>query len=404
MRIGFVTHQYFPEHYTGVERDTLNLTNQLRQLGHRCVVIAPSFSHPDHPPTYTYSGTVVRTVDPREPNRLRPWAGPPSTGAEIGQILDEEHIELVHVAHTLRMPQIYEEAARRNLPAVVHVHDYDYFCYRVIMVRDNGVLCPSSERGQACIDICQCPTAPARIEWGQRVLASAAAVVSPSRFLIDLFASEGFDTTDWHHVRCGVDYSRFPRRLPAPESDRLHIGFIGTLLPHKGAHLLIEALQLVPDLRATLMIYGESFGLTDWDARLARMVAGDQRIRLMGPYRYNDFVDVLAPLDAVAIPSLWYENYPIAAAAAVAAGVPIIASDTGGLKELVDDFHAGFMFELGDARSLADLLVLLAEDRDLLRATRDDMLYPPSVEEEAYAVDEIYRDVIASQVMGLGVG
>jgi glycosyltransferase involved in cell wall biosynthesis len=400
MRIGFLAHQYFPEYYTGVEQDTLNLTNQLRLLGHRCVVVAPSFSHPHHPPAYTYSGTVVRTVDPREPDRLHPWANPPSTGAEIGRILDEEQIELVHVAHTLRMPQIYEEAARRNLPTVVHLHDYDYLCHQVTMVREDGTLCPSSEEGRACIEVCHCPTAPARIEWGRRVLASAGAVVSPSRFLIDLFRSEGFETTGWHLVRCGVDYSVFPRRLPAPGSDRLHIGFIGTLLPHKGPQLLIDALRLVPELRATLSIYGESFGHADWDARLARTVADDRRIRLLGPYRHAELVDVLTPLDAVAIPSLWYENYPIAAANAVAAGVPIIASDTGGLKELVDDFNAGFMFEFGDARALADLLVRLDEDRDLLRATREEMLYPPSVEEEAYAVEVIYRDVLAAAVTG----
>lgn len=400
MRIGFITHQYFPGYYTGVERDTLNLTNQLRLLGHRCVVVAPSFSHPQHPPAYTYSGTVVRTVDPRKPDRLRPWANPPSTGAEIGQILDEEQIELVHVAHTLRMPQIFEEAARRHLPTVVHLHDYDYLCHQVTMVREDGTLCPSSEEGRACAEVCHCPTASARIEWGRRVLSSAGAVVSPSRFLIDLFGSEGFDTTGWHHVRCGVDYSLFPRRLPAPESDRMHIGFVGTLLPHKGPQLLIEALQLVPELQATLSIYGESFGHVVWEARLAQTVADDRRIRLMGPYRHDELVEILASLDAVAIPSLWYENYPLAAANAVAAGVPIIASETGGLKELVDDFHAGFLFELGDARSLADLLVRLVEDRGLLRATREQMLYPPSVEEEAYALEEIYKDVLASAVTG----
>jgi len=103
----------------------------------------------------------------------------------------------------------------------------------------------------------------------------------------------------------------------------------------------------------------------------------------------------VTPLDAVVIPSLWYENYPIAAANAVAAGVPVIVSETGGLKELVDDFNAGFVFELGDGRALADLLVRLVEDRDLLRVTRKEMLYPPSVEEKAYALEEIYNDVLA---------
>ncbi len=396
MKVAFVTHQYFPGFYTGVERNTLNLTNQLRLLGHRCVVIAPSFSHPGYPSAYTYSGTLVRTVNPGNPDRRRPWANPSSTGSEIGRILDEEEVELVHVAHTLRMPQIFEQVARRKLPMVVHLHDYDYFCFQVIVVREDGTLCSSSDGGRACVEVCHCPTAPERIEWGRRMLLSADAIISPSRFLIDRFGSEGFDTTSWHHVRCGVDYGLFPRRFPAPESDRMHIGFIGTLLPHKGPQVLVEALQLVPELPLTVSIYGESFGRADWEARLARTVENDPRIRLAGPYRHDELVDVLAPVDAVAIPSLWYENYPIAAADAVAAGVPVIASDTGGLKELVDDFHAGFTFELGNAQALADLLVRLAEDRVLLREARERMLYPPSIEEEAYAVEEIYGNALVS--------
>ena len=395
MRVAFVTHQYFPRFYSGVERDTLNVTKQLRRLGHDSIVITPALGDFDGGGRYVHEGTHVHAVAEGVFDRYRPWASSPEVVPAIAGILEAEQVELVHVAHAMRLPQAHEAAAQRGLPRVVHLHDYDYLCFQILMVRADGSICTGAADGRACIEVCNVPTARERIEWGRRVLASAAAVVSPSRFLIDVFAAEGFDTVGWHHVPCGVDYSLFPERLPAPESDGLQLGFIGTLLPHKGPRVLVEALRLLPDRPIRVTIHGESFGQTSFDAQLLRLAEDDPRIGFAGSYEYGGFADVLAPLDAVVLPSLWYENYPISAASAVAAGVPVIASDIGGLREVIDAYGCGFTFRLGDPESLAALLDRLVEDPEMLARKRREMLYPPSVEEEAWAMARIYEDVLA---------
>src|ERR671936_2851919 len=67
---------------------------------------------------------------------------------------------------------------------------------------------------------------------------------------------------------------------------------------------------------------------------------------------------------AFAAPSL-HEGFPLAALEAMASGLPIVASDTGGLPEMVDDGRTGFLVPVGDAEALAQRLALLLSDDQL---------------------------------------
>ncbi len=127
----------------------------------------------------------------------------------------------------------------------------------------------------------------------------------------------------------------------------------------------------------------------------------DSRIRFAGRYDHADFASVLAPLDAVAIPSLWHENVPSSGLNAVAAGVPLIVSDVPGLGELIDDYDCGFTFAAGYAADLAGLLERLLDDGELLRRARARMTYPISVEEEAWRLEAIYEQALSRRLVGV---
>jgi glycosyltransferase involved in cell wall biosynthesis len=178
--------------------------------------------------------------------------------------------------------------------------------------------------------------------------------------------------------------------LHAPEHDELIVGFVGTLLPHKGVHVLIEALQLLEGGDIELIIHGDSFHASGYERQLRSLAVGDERIHFAGSYRHEEFREILAPLDLVAIPSLWHENLPTTGLNTVAAGVPVIASDVAGLRELVDDYDAGFTHGPGDASALASVLGQIVEDKELLSRTRAGLGYPSSIEEEAWRVEQTY--------------
>ncbi len=402
MRIAFVTHQFFPEYYTGVERVTLNVAKQLARMGHECAVLtAAEHSSGDELP-YGYDGVHVRPVGCGAPADLaEPWGTDPKLAARIGRVLEEEQIDLVHVMQPIRLPVVFEEAVRRGLPVVATVPDFTYFCARQNLLRPDGSSCADAERGRACTRDCRIAAGPERFLWGLSRLDAAAAVVCPCRATIQLHADQGFDVDHWLHIPWGVDYSVHPSRLPAPGGDKLVIGFIGTLLPHKGPRVLVEAVRMLASRDVRLVLYGDSFHERGYERELRKLAGNDSRIRFAGRYDHTEFGSVLAPLDAVAIPSLWHENVPTTGLNAVAAGVPLIVSDVPGLSELIDDYDCGFTFAAGDAADLAGLLERLLDNDDLLRQTRARMTYPISIEEEAWRLEAIYEQALSRPSLGV---
>jgi hypothetical protein len=75
--------------------------------------------------------------------------------------------------------------------------------------------------------------------------------------------------------------------------------------------------------------------------------------------------EVYADLDALVVPSLWYENSPITIHEAFLTGTPVLASDRGGMAEFVRDGVDGLLFELGSAADLADKMAMMVEDAEL---------------------------------------
>ena len=396
MRIALVTHQFFPAFYTGVERLTLNLSNQLARMGHEAIVVTSAEHANGGAPDYAHEGAWVRTVAAGEEDRARPWLQDRRVVDRLVDILREESSDIVHVVNPLRLPQAFEAAERLDLPVVAHVTDFGYLCANFNLLRIDGSRCPSSENGTACVSACRIDSGPMRYAWGKRLLARAAAVVAGCRWTIERHAAEGFDTTNWHHLPWGTDYAIHEPRLDPPPGDELVLGFIGTLLRHKGPHVVVKALRMLPDQPIRLLLYGGSFHEAEYERELRRLAGDDDRIVFPGSYDHADLSKILGKLSAVVIPSIWYENLPMSGLNAIAARVPLIAGDLGGLTELIDDYRCGFTYPADDPAALAALLAELCDNRALLDDVRRTIVLPPSVEEEAWTMERIYTGCLVN--------
>src|SRR5262249_22165933 len=118
---------------------------------------------------------------------------------------------------------------------------------------------------------------------------------------------------------------------------------------------------------------------------------GDDRILLRGGYRRADLADILADLDVVVVPSLWYENAPLVIAEAFAAGRPVVTSNLGGMSEAVRDGVNGLLFEPGSSAGLADALGRLATEPGLLARLRRGFEPVRTVAAEVESLLAIYR-------------
>ncbi len=135
---------------------------------------------------------------------------------------------------------------------------------------------------------------------------------------------------------------------------------VGRYAPEKNQALLIDALgRLMPgrsDLHALLVGAGSLEG----DLRAQASAAGLERVHVTGPR--NDAVDIVAASDVFVLTSD-SEAFPLALLEAMGLGLPVIATDVGGVRDAVRDGENGVIVPPRDASALADALVALLDDR-----------------------------------------
>lgn len=190
--------------------------------------------------------------------------------------------------------------------------------------------------------------------------------------------------------RCGVlhngaDLERFapPRdgRLSRSGDDACRLLFVGRIAPEKGVHVLLEAFQGIAARhpRATLDIVGpgdlspkqfvDPFnedplfeGLEKFYQEPASYLAGlkagvgdeiGDRVRFLGPVPNAELGRYYQQADIFIFPSLWQEPFGMPLVEAMAAGLPVVATESGAFPEIVEHGRTGLLVPRGDARRLA---------------------------------------------------
>ena len=139
--------------------------------------------------------------------------------------------------------------------------------------------------------------------------------------------------------------------------------FVGRVAPNKGLPTLLDALaRLDPAVRRPLVLMGR-----DWGERVA-LEARTRSLGLDGQVRFLDHVDalpvyrgVIRGARALVLPSEW-EAFGLVLLEAMAAGTPIVATDVGGVPDVVDGGRAGRLVPYGDPDRLAAALRAVIED------------------------------------------
>jgi glycosyltransferase involved in cell wall biosynthesis len=159
-----------------------------------------------------------------------------------------------------------------------------------------------------------------------------------------------------HVIPLGIDLERFAGAKPALEGGRPIVGSVGRLAEQKGYDTLLEAATLVPE--AEFVIVGDG----ELQSRLER--AAGENVRLTG--RRDDVPELLASFAVYAQPSR-FEGLCVAVLEAQAAGVPVIATPVGGMRDTVVHEETGLVVPIGDAAALAAAVKRLLADRSLAK-------------------------------------
>lgn len=223
----------------------------------------------------------------------------------------------------------------------------------------------------------------------------------------ELFVAPSASIAD-EYRRLGVDSGRitvadygFPapamRRLQMATTDGpLRVGYVGSLVWHKGVHVLAAAVQQLrqAQVEVRLQVHGDPAQDPEYVESLRAAVSGAS-LEFRGPFEAAQRAEVYGHLDVLVVPSLWLENSPLVIHEALMAGVVVIGSDIGGVPGLIRHDVNGLLVKPGSVDALAAALQRLATDRELLDRLRRSPHHIKSIEDDAAEWERRYAAVMA---------
>jgi glycosyltransferase involved in cell wall biosynthesis len=174
---------------------------------------------------------------------------------------------------------------------------------------------------------------------------------------------------------------------------------LGTIAPHKGPHVVLDALQAAHLPNVALHLFGPTHDFADYVDSLkqrAKTIAG-LNLTVYGKYEPAELEILLQDMDCVIAPSVWPETFCIVSREALARGIPALVSNLGALPEAVVDGENGYIFNPLRPIELAHILQKIQGDETLLRKLRQGALHTQimSQAEHAQAVRAVYLEAQA---------
>lgn len=448
MRVLLTSHQFPPKYTFGTEKLTFECGRELLKRGHEVYVLTTEPASEELPHNeardYEYQGLKVRVVGSAiglTPDPLRYEFDNPQMAEHMRAYILENNPEMLHVYHAGRLSGSIIVAAREmGLPIVFTATDFWSLC-RVIHLRraDTGQLCtgpdgagvnclrcyiartgsPSAGRYlhrsdaelRAYMAVANSPGVD-NTKYGNRIRAvserigflkdainSTDRVIAPTKLTRDMLIRNGIDSRLVRLSHYGIETSHIsavPKSTTRPEVIRF--SSMSGLVRHKGIHNLMKAFRLVPEnAPAELKVYGDSDRDPAYFSELEALAAGDPRIKFMGSFEGEKIGEVLSEIDVLVIPSAWYENTPLVLYQAFASGTPIVATDLGGLSEVIEHDVNGLLFGVNDPEDMSRQLRRFLNEPDLLSRLRDGIESPRTVADSVDELEEFYGEAIETR-------
>jgi glycosyltransferase involved in cell wall biosynthesis len=191
-----------------------------------------------------------------------------------------------------------------------------------------------------------------------------------SRWLKEQIVQQGYTFKDFRVIYPGALVQRFKMNI-LPDMDKLRIAYASIVLPYKGPHILIKALK---ELHDKGIDFSCSLAGTSTDEKFVNSLKNfvtqtgmDEKVAFVGFLSREDLKNFFARHNVLAFPSIVSEAFGISQVEAMAAGLTVVTSGTGGAKEIVEHRLSGVIFNSGDHKSLAQELLQLTGDKERWR-------------------------------------
>lgn len=440
MKIVLTVHQFFPEYFSGTEVLTYSVARELQARGHQVTVFTGYPARELMPDEKRFDRYEIDGISVyRFHHAFVPMGGQEVvseieynnhlTAVYFKGLLEELKPDIVHYFHFSRLGAALVDVARElDIPAYYTPTDFWAVCPTSQLLLPDGRVCAGpTTHGGNCVKHVAVLTRwrhysgvvkylPDRAIDAFSVVAKAGhginfpfrqeigalssrkpfnisrlnalqGIVSPTRLMTDVLTGNGVNPELIEQSAYGINVAGFEEfKREYPDGRPITMGYIGTLAPHKGCHVLLDAFGKLDNLGLRLKIYGNPKEFPDYVAGLHAAAKGNDAIEFCGTFPNAQIADVLSGIDVLVVPSVWYENTPLVVYSALAAKCPVIASNFPGMSEVVRDGWNGLLFEPNNADALSACLARLHQQPGLLRALSENCVPPKSI---AAYVDEL---------------
>ena len=455
MRILHVIHDFLPRHRAGSEIYAAELARTQLEQGHEVHVLCAEYdaARPHGTLDWRWYGELPVT----EMNNLWDFKdfaetySSPRIDEQLRHILGAVAPDLLHIHNllnlTFHLPRI---AAQRGIPSVATLHDFTLLCpsggQRVHQAERHvcfeidtqrcarcfaeshfhaqmafARLSPSGSRRHlaATVGGRLRRSFPGLFERLRQRVAEQAPGLSAAEIdaRLDAVREEVYEHIDLFVApspALGKDYERFgmpaekirvsdygfapleaiPRERPA-YSSRLRFGFVGTLVWHKGVHVVIEALKSLPKDGYELVIYGSLDTFPAYVDEL-RALAEGLPVEFRGGFDRDRTAEIYADMDVLIVASLWPENSPLVIHEAFQTGVPVVGARMGGIVDLVTPEEGGLLYDAFSPEDLAVALQRLVDDPELVTRLSRSLPEVKTIEQDAREWDAVYGDLLST--------
>jgi glycogen(starch) synthase len=267
--------------------------------------------------------------------------------------------DIIHIANAALLPMFLSWLLRK--PYVIEHHGYQAICPNgVLLQQPQSTVCPGHFQAGHYRECIQCEShSMSRLRSIISVLLNiprhflakrAATNIAVSHHVVNRIALPR-TVVIYHGLECDASKTIAPSAR-ANTPDKKRFGYVGRFVPEKGIPVLLDAAQRLRKHRQDfeIVLVGNGPQRPQIEELIRRAHAEDY-VTITGFLSGENLAHAVNSLDVVVMPPTWEETAGLAAMEQMARGRLVIASDIGGLGEIVGD--AGLKFPAGDAHQLA---------------------------------------------------
>jgi glycosyltransferase involved in cell wall biosynthesis len=369
MKILQVNKFYYPK--DGVSNYLLALEEKLKELGHEVRVFTMDNPKNIPSPDQKYFVSYLSFDDNRPLNIWHSFTRifySREAKHKFQSLIDDFHPDIIHIHNIYHQisPSILSVALKNKIPVVMHLHDYKLICpnYKLFT---KGAVCKRCRGGKyyncllnKCLKDSYLKSLGGSLEmyfhhkiW--KIYEKGIKLfIAPSEFMKKTCEEFGWPEKK---IICLKNFFKAPitngQVLNYNELGD-YLLYFGRLAKEKGVDVLLKALAKTDE---KLKIAGEGPAekqLNDLSASLNLKTGTGERVEFLGFKSGEELEYLIRYAKAVIIPSVWLENMPLNLLESLAQGKIIIASNIGGIPEIIKNGKNGFLFTPGDAGDLAD--------------------------------------------------